>query len=1358
MPFFQNFSSEDYRESQQNWCVIEDSSGILYFGNSNGLLIYDGAFWKFLDGFSGRTVRSLCNVGGRIYWGAIGDFGYLKLHESGELQAISLRDKLPEAYRNFKDIWTIRAIDDTVFFHSRNNIYRWRNQQLQVLKSTGLIYPIFAIEKTIYTTIPKAGLCKVVGDTLLPAPGGKLFANAYIDAFLPYDENRYLIGTRRQGLFLYDGITTTPFNGAVNTVLQKNLIRSMVKLSDNLYAAATLFDGLTIFDARGDQYRQFNKTSGLLDNRIFALFADRQDGLWLAMNNGLSRIELLSPLSNFTEAMGLKGPTLGLRRHRGTLYAVTPEGIFYLEENNDGYPAFKPVIIDGRAQGWAVENTADHLLIGTERGVFEITGNKAIHLESEGINNIRVMKHSSNHPTLMFVGMVKGLAAYQLQNNTWRLLGALPGVDETIEGIAEAQDGTLWLGTSFEGLIKIEGISSEAFLPFSAKDTEKPLKTAVIKRYGLQNNLPGQRCVPAVINGHLVFATQEGLKRFDISLQKFLPETRFGSILAETACAIYNIIPDNRGNAWFIAQRNRERIDGYSELQDDGSYLWKNTPFLRIKNVGEIYSIYPENNGTVWFGGAKGIVKYSASDQINYQQDYRCLIRLVSVRGDSVIFGDLQPKGLAIDQSNAEATVRPFTSPLQLPYSLHNIRFEFSAPSYTDVSANRFQIKLDGFDDQWTDWRSETHKEYTGLSPGHYQFNVRAMNIYQHQSSIGTFEFTVLPPWYRAWWAYLIYFLLFSGLIVGLVKFRVRQLEAQTRVLEAQVLERTATVRRQAEKLKEMDHLKSQFFANISHEFRTPLTLILGPLQDVIGKLKQNGIKKELTTVQQNAGKLLGLINQLLDISRLETGRMQLHAESGNFIPFLRGLVTAFSSLADQKNIKFSFKCDKELQDQLHREMYYDKDKIEKIMNNLLSNAFKFTPKGGTISVTVESAEPGAAETEKLRQEKNEKREESSTDNRQSPSSKYVSICLKDSGIGIPEDRLPHIFDRFYQVDSSHTREHEGSGIGLALTRELVERHYGVIEVKSEENHGSIFRVLLPLGYAHFQADELEQSMAAPEPAIVKAAPMTMMSETAEEAETPAPADSSTIVLVVDDHPDIRRFIRNRLQPAYRVLEAKNGKDGLEKAQEHIPDLIISDVMMPLMDGYQLCEAIKTHQTTNHIPVVLLTAKAGEDSKLAGLETGADDYLTKPFSSDELRVRVRNLIDSRHKLREHYRAEGLLEPGPVKVTSMEAAFLKRLREILDQHLTEEDFSLEDLYTALGMSERQLQRKIRAITGQTPSELIRDARLERAKLLLQEHSGNVAEICYEVGFSNPSYFAKCFKDRYGMSPTQFSKKQ
>ena len=531
----------------------------------------------------------------------------------------------------------------------------------------------------------------------------------------------------------------------------------------------------------------------------------------------------------------------------------------------------------------------------------------------------------------------------------------------------------------------------------------------------------------------------------------------------------------------------------------------------------------------------------------------------------------------------------------------------------------------------------------------------------------------------------------------------------------------------EAEKLRELDRVKSIFFANISHEFRTPLTLIKGPLQEMVQGRFQGDYPKYYRIMLRNSERLLNLVNQLLDLSKLESGRMSLELERGDAGKFINALAHSFESLAARKQIQYDIEVGEGLD-----VAYLDRDKLEKILTNLLSNAFKFTGEEGRISLQAKGLENG----------------------------RRLHLRIQDSGIGIPQNQLPFIFERFYSHGNSD-KEMKSSGIGLALIKELVELHGGRIEVQSEEGKGSVFLVSLPIGEAVLKKGELVEGGAVDAvdvehsdiPTNVGAVDTTVPAAPVSSKPSSPPAPSEEIVLVVEDNEDVRQYIIDQLQGPYRLLEAVNGLEGLEAATREIPSLIITDVMMPEMDGVELCRRLKQQAATSHIPIIMLTAKAEREDKLEGLEQGADDYLTKPFDAEELRLRVHNLLEQGRRWRARFSKEVSFKPGEVAATSVDEAFLYKVVEVIELNLEEETFGVPDLASAVGLSRSQLHRKLKALSDKSPSQVIKDMRLQRAKDLLEKGAGNASEVAFMVGFNSLAYFSKCFKDAYGRPPSE-----
>jgi len=678
---------------------------------------------------------------------------------------------------------------------------------------------------------------------------------------------------------------------------------------------------------------------------------------------------------------------------------------------------------------------------------------------------------------------------------------------------------------------------------------------------------------------------------------------------------------------------------------------------------------------------------------------------------------------------------------IKLKYSQNFFSFEYAALDYKNPIKNQYAYKLEGLDEDWIYSGTRRFANYTGLSSGKYIFRVKGSNNDGYWNETGTSIAIIIetPPW-KTSWAYLIYGLFILGVFYLIIRYYLKR---------QHLLHKLSLEQIQTEKLEDIDRMKSQFFANISHEFRTPLTLILGPLEKLKSKIADKSSVQDLNMMQRNANRLQNLINQLLSLSKLESGKMKLQAQEINIVSLVNRCTQSFESLAKQKKIDLVFNSAEE-----NVLLFVDKEKIEKILYNLLSNAFKSTDEGGTIEVTVTPLPPSRGDSAWISPLEGGQR--------------GVSISVSDTGHGIPPDQLPHIFDRFYQANDSYTKDQEGTGIGLALTKELVELHHGKISVESHpdspysyrdrDGRGSKFSIKLPYGKEHLKTDEFidNEHQGSLEPA--KDSVQFIKPDHAETiSEDDEVDDKKPLLLIVEDNDDLRSYIRSCLTEYYHISEATDGEKGLEKAIDKIPDLIISDVMMPKMDGYELCRHVKTNECTNHIPVILLTAKAGMENKLEGLETGADDFLTKPFNTEELVVRIRNLIQQRRNLRmqfieEFNQSHGLQEKVEL---SMDQKFIQKAKNVVEEYMSDPDFNVELFGQEMALSRSQLHRKLSALLDQSPTDFIRTIRLNRAAVLLAQKSANVAEIAYDVGFNNPSYFSECFRKQFGKLPSEYT---
>ncbi|NOY05168.1 MAG: response regulator [Chlorobi bacterium] len=1318
-----NYTPLQYGAHSQNWAIVQDRRGVMYFGNTSGILEYDGVTWRkiALHG-SARIVFSLAiDSSGVIYAGSFNELGYLAPDSTGRLQYISLLDRIDKQYHECGPVWEIYATGQGVFFRTPKYIFLVSSDTSKVWKAKTSFRFSFFIRGEFYVVQGDVGLSRLVGNSLQAIADQK--SPNDVVAMLPYGDRRILIVRKRQGMLLYDGLELEPFPRIADEVISGCLIDGGVILPDGAIALSTILSGVLIFNRDGELRMVLDKSVGLGSNFIHRLFVDREGELWIATNEGISRVEIPSPVTVYDARLGLEGRIQKTVRHQGVLYTATNIGVYYLAPRLDerGARGMRFKRIKGiNSQCWDLLSVGKSLLVATSDGVYNIRNKVATPVGvtddySRGAFALRRSKQDTNR---VFVGLRGGLAAQRFTGvkKGWIDEGRINGIEDRIRWIAEGEDGALWLCTPYEGVLRI----TFPLLDAGTSNERPDLHNASIQRYDTTQGLP------AMGNNHVYsfdrqvyFATLNGVFIFDSVKQRFVPDKVFGKSLFGDDRQIFRMAESRQHDMWFVGSDYDPSV---ALRQRNGSYRWEYKQFLRYKYL-QTQDIYTDDK-TVWIGGKNGLIRYQAAVKKNYRLDFAALIRKVSIDEDSVIYGGYN--GAAVVSG-----VLPVSTGTKLDYANNALKFEYAAPFFDEESAIRFQYFLEGFDEDWSGWTADTKKEYTNLPEGDYRFRVRARNVYEQQSSEGQFAFAISPPWFRTWPAYGAYLFLFAGFVLGLVKWRFRKHEKEKQALEQIIVRRTKEIaaknsqlKEQAETLKEMDHLKSRFFTNISHEFRTPLTLIIDPLREMMSGSFKGDVMVHYRVMFRNARRLLRLINQLLDISKLESGMMFLSVGRYDLIAFLRAVVSSFESQAARRNIHLRFEEDNSLSKVDKPLMwYFDRERMEQVLVNILSNAFKFTSEYGEIVVTLSMNPDG------------------------------IVITVRDTGTGIPSQHLPYVFDRFYMAEDTTSRANEGTGIGLALTKELVHLHHGEINVRSEWGRGTEFSIFLPEGKSHFhdqniaEKPQIENVVTLDEDLEIKAGEERTVDHRGRSGK-------KTMILVVEDNDDVRFYIRQYLEPAYRVEEASDGLEGLKAARELLPDLIISDVMMPNMNGYELCRVIKNDITTSHIPLILLTAKASDDHKIEGLETGADDYLIKPFNARELLARVKNLIAQRKQLQQKYRRDYLLKPAPVSVLSMDDTFLRRAWEMVEQNMSDPDFNIEHLSDALSMTRSNLHRKIRALTGQTPSQFTRSIRLKRAAELLAQKSGTVTEIAYNVGFSSSAYFSRCFREQFGVPPNKY----
>jgi signal transduction histidine kinase/ligand-binding sensor domain-containing protein/DNA-binding response OmpR family regulator len=846
--------------------------------------------------------------------------------------------------------------------------------------------------------------------------------------------------------------------------------------------------------------------------------------------------------------------------------------------------------------------------------------------------------------------------------------------------IFQDMDGIFWLGTA-EGLLRFDS-GSESFTIFK----NNPDQSNSLSNNHIKSILED----PIEPETYLWIGTSGGLNKFDYRAGTFEHYTLSDGIPNDV---VYGILPDDDGNLWLSTNKGLSRFNPIDETfrNFDVQDGLQSNEF----NTG---AYYRSDSGELFFGGIGGL-NYFYPSQIS-DNPHKPPVVLTGLKlGGRYASNRTDPDVLSAAVSES--------SEIHLSHRDDVVTFEFAALDYSAPEKNKYSYKLEGFNSDWISSGNIGSAIYTNLPHGRFTFRVRGSNNDGIRSEEGlAVAVIVSPPWWQTWWAYILYGVMFLNTLYLLRRYELKRFNLKNELK----LERVQT-----ETLRNLDQLKSHFFANISHEFRTPLTLIIGQIETLLDDEDNRTKKEKLVSANHHAERLLTLINQLLDLSKLEAGKMDLHPEEQNMVSFLKNIFSSFESLAESKQIQLNFISSGNV-----IPVCFDADKMEKICFNLISNALKFTPDGGRVDLSIGTPEPSC-----------------------------IEIRIKDTGIGISEDRLPFIFDRFYQADPSNTRKYEGTGIGLSLSHELVELHQGSISVQSEVGKGTEFILQLPRKETSFQhQNEIEERERIPIDPGQESQPMPDFDLLLSEHDE--------VILVVEDNPDVRSFIREQLEQEYNILEAVNGREGIVVSQGAIPDLIITDLMMPEMDGYRFSEQIRKDEKTSHIPIIMLTAKTGLDPKIEGLEAGIDAYLTKPFHVRELQTRVKTLIQQRKNLKKQFSSATYFTPSAVAKSPVDQNFLKNAIMIIDKHLTDEEFNNDMFASSLNMSISQLNRKLNALVDQPAGTFIRSVRLQRSVELLNQTNKTIGEICFEVGFNDQAYFSRAFKKQFGKSPSAFRK--
>jgi signal transduction histidine kinase/DNA-binding response OmpR family regulator/streptogramin lyase len=860
-----------------------------------------------------------------------------------------------------------------------------------------------------------------------------------------------------------------------------------------------------------------------------------------------------------------------------------------------------------------------------------------------------------------------------------------------IRDIKEDHSGNFWIATHGGGIAKLDPVTQQ----FTVYNTYK-------------NHLPGDKIFSVLEDRHGDIWTGSygsGLGLLNKKTNQFITFSEQNGLLNNN---IYKIIEDKKGLLWLSTNEGICSFDPVARKFNQYTFHNGVQHSNFVRGSGLLAA-----NGTIYMGGLEG---FNYFDPTGLKKN---------TNAPDILFTDLRISNKSVTPSPKGPIKENIltTDRIDLDYK-QNFAISFVGLNYTAPEQNQYAYRLEGFEKEWNYTGNANTASYTNLDPGQYLLHVKASNNDGVWNNKGrTIRIIVHPPFWRTAYAYVFYTLCVFGILL-FIRYKSIQKIKRTFLQQQQQMEREQE-RREAERIRELDRLKIKFITNLSHEFRTPISLILGPIDTLLRKEKNEHSFTQLKMIKQNGRRLLNLVNQLLDFRKMEEQELKLQSTDGEFISFVHEVTDSFRDMSERKKISLSFESN------IHKLFTrFDHDKIERILFNLLSNAFKFTIEGGKIVAAIEKMQ---------RQEQDGK--------------SWFSIKVKDTGIGIAVDKQEKIFERFFQNITTANLLNNGTGIGLSITKEFVKMLDGEITVESEIGKGSTFTVIIPLNEISDDAIESKifqsREQADNEPDNVIRTEANDANDNAEELHSDLPT-----VLIVEDNDDLRFYLKDNLRLHYKILEACNGKEGWQKALAQHPQLIVSDISMPYMDGIDLCKKIKADKRTNHIPVILLTALTCEEDQLKGLETGANDYILKPFNVEMLNAKIRNLLALNNCVKNTYSKQIKVITPVLQIESEDERLMNEVMKYLDENLTDAQLSVERLSRHVGMSRSTLYSKLLELTGQTPVEYIRSVKLDKAAVLLEKSDMNIAQVAYAAGFATPNYFAKSFKAKFNMLPSDY----
>jgi ligand-binding sensor domain-containing protein/signal transduction histidine kinase/DNA-binding response OmpR family regulator len=1348
---FRHLTISDGLSQSSVIAIVQDKKGLMWFGTRDGLNRYDGReFTVFRNDKSDSSTISSNNLTSIIVdsngdlW--IGTFNGLNKYDYKKERFIQFFNNTEDSLTlSDNSVWTVfESKKGDIWVGTANGLNRWNKKNQKFTRyyhdeqnknslSSNYVQGIFEDSDGNIWVATARGLNRLTQGKngsvqfkrYLHEPGNPTsISDSFTQTVAEDSDGNLWIGTKFGGLNRYVRTTDTferyEHDPAYINSISNDDVRCLAFDNHGNFWVGT-YSGLNLFDTERKYFHRLvndkDNDNTLTKNSIKSLFMDRKGSLWIGTYYG------------------------------GVNFLDRQNGNFKNYRYNSGSSELTYDVISS-----IIDDSNGNIYFGTEGGGVNILKNNSSEFEYILKDNTSISISSNNIKSLyldekenLWLGTYNGgltildrksgmMSYYKNDPKDQNSLS-----DNDVYSIAQQNDSLFWLGTHGGGL-SLFNSRSQKFTHFR-EGPETDLSSDFVRI--LYQDTKGNLWVGTQYG--LNFLSAENIKNNEIKFRHYFYDQK--KLTGEDILTIYE---DSQARIWAgtndsglnLLDTTANRFENYDLakisgtignvvhgiLEDDHQNLWisTNQGILKLNPNDSTHKIFDETDGLVasefnnnsclkahdgqmFFGSLQGVTRFHPDSIVTNRHV------------PPVVLTDLKLFGKSVKVGGSDGVLKKtisHTSHIELNYNQAIFTIAFAIPNYINPGKNHYAYRLSGLEEQWNITNSSS-ATYTIQQPGTYLFEVKgANNDGEWGAEPAILKVVVNPAPWKTWWAFLLY-----GMIISVALFLLLNIILSRSKFKHELeLEHVNSERQKA-----INQMKLQFFTNISHEIRNPLVLILGPLEQIIANYKgSNSLYKQLLVIEKNAGRLLKLIDQLMDFRKFENKHYKLKAAEGNIVNFVKEIFLSFKPYARLHQFNYEFSSDSNA-----IKLWYDCDKMERVVVNLISNAFKYSTDSRNIKISV-------------RQVKG-----------------YVEIAVADSGIGIDPAHLDKIFERFYEVGYNenhvHVKYSRGTGIGLALAKGIVDMHLGQIRVESKKNEGSTFTVRMPLGKDHLKEEQIIKDFKNSED--IKGYEVNAYLPYAPDEKfhfVDLTKDAPT-VLIVEDNDEVRKYMVQIFRDSYNLREASSGKEGLNKALQFVPDIIISDAMMPDMDGIEFCSQIKNNIKTSHIPFILLTARTSLVFKFEGLEMGADDYISKPFNVKELRMKIKNLICTQKRLKEKFKSDSIVTPNEVTISSIDEKLLEKTLQIVDENMSNEMFDIPTFCEEVGMSRTMLFTKIKAWTNLTPNEFIQTMRLKRAAQLLEQNKLTIAQVGFKVGFRNPKYFSKCFQQHFGETPTQYMKK-